>query len=101
MKHHVLISIFLGLAVLAVLVGCAGMMRMRGAAARLHYTSLTALAAPLFVLGAVVSAEGLSQAGVKAILIVLVLWIQSPVVAHALGRAIHSQESLPLKPKSR
>ncbi len=100
MNHPVLVSIFLGLAVLIVLAGCAGLLAMRGAAARLHYASFTALLAPPLVMAAVLSTEGLSQAGFKAILIVVLLLVQGPVVAHAIGRAIYSHDRLPMEPRN-
>jgi len=92
MNHPVLVSSFLALGVLSALIGCAGMVAMRGAASRLHYVSFSGLVAPCFVLAAVLSAEGLSQAGRKAILLVLVVLVQSPAIAHVLGRAIYFYE---------
>lgn len=97
MNHPVLVSIFLGLAVAAVLGGCAGIMTMRGAAARLHFVNAATLIAPPLVMAAVLTEEGFSEAGLTAILIVAVLLIQGPVVAHVIGRAIHSHERLPVR----
>ncbi len=92
MSHPILISILLGLAVLAVAAGCIGMLRMRGAAARLHFVSATALLAPPLVMAAVLCQEGLSQAGLKAILLALILLVQGPVAAHVLGRALYTRD---------
>lgn len=96
MNHPFLVSIFLGIAVLTVGIGCLGLILMRGAAAKLHFVNGVTLVAPLFVLAAVLTEEGLSQAGLKSALIVLLLLIQSPVLTHVVGRAIHSHERRPL-----
>ena len=96
MSHPALDCIFLGAAVLVVAVGCAGMLTMRSAAARLHFINATTLWSAPLVMAAVLSEEGLSQAGLKAILIAAVLLAQGPVLAHVIGRAIHSHDRLPL-----
>lgn len=92
MKHEMLTSVFLALAALATVISCAGLLRMRGAAAKLHFVSWLTLTAPPCVLAAVLCEEGLSQAGRKTILIVALLLLQGPLISHILGRAIHSNE---------
>lgn len=101
MNHPVLVSVFLGLAVLALAGGCLGLVRMGSPAARLHFVGASALVAAPFVLAAILTEEGLSQAGLTAILIVIVLLIQGPVVTHVLGRAIHSRQRLPVTRKQK
>ncbi len=93
MSHPVLAGCFLGLAVLAMYLSCLGLLLMRGAAARLHYLGFASLLAPVFVMAAVLTEEGLSMAGRKAILIVLILALEGPVLAHILGRAVHKYEN--------
>jgi multisubunit Na+/H+ antiporter MnhG subunit len=44
---------------------------------------------------AVVVQEGRSPLGIKAILLVLFLWIASPLLAHATGRAARLREHEP------
>lgn len=95
MKHPVITCIFLGLAAAAVAVGCLGFLRMRGAAAKLHFAGWTALTAPPWVMAAIVCNEGFSEAGTRAILITVLLFLEAPITAHVLGRAIHSHEHLP------
>lgn len=97
MNHPVLVSIFLVLAVLTVGAGCAGMWLMRGAAARLHFVNAAGLLAPPLVMAAVLTEAGLSQAGLKAVLIAAILFLQGPVLAHVLGRAIYACDQFPTK----
>ncbi|HVU99731.1 MAG TPA: monovalent cation/H(+) antiporter subunit G [Verrucomicrobiae bacterium] len=102
MTQTILICIFLGAAVLAVAAGCAGLVMMRSAAAKLHFASAAALIAPPFIMAAVLCQQGLSQAGLKAILLVVILFMQGPVAAHVMIRAIHTHERLPMaKERSR
>ncbi len=88
MSHPVLISAFLAAAVLVILACCFGMTRMGSAAARLHYLGPASFLAPPLVAAAVLVQEGLSQAGVKAILIAIILVVEGPILAHILGRAV-------------
>lgn len=94
MKHQILTSLFLALAALATVISCIGLLRMRGAAARLHFASWMTLTVPPCVLAAALCEEGLSQTGRKAIFIVAILILQGPLISHILGRAIHSNEHL-------
>lgn len=92
MKHEVVTSIFLGLAGLAAIIGCLGLLRMRGAAAKLHFAGWISLTVLPAVMAAIVSQEGLSEAGTRAIFIVVISFLEAPVVIHVLGRAIHTYE---------
>jgi monovalent cation/proton antiporter MnhG/PhaG subunit len=94
MTYPVITAVFLSASVLTVILGAVGMAAMRGAAARLHFLSAVSLVAPPLMTAAVLCESGLSQAGVKTILIALVLLVQGPVVAHVLGRAIYAHERL-------
>lgn len=95
MNHPWLVSVFLFLAMIIVAAGCVGLFTMGSAAARLHFVSATALLAPGLIVLAILIEKGFSQAGIKSILILAVLYLQSPVLAHVIGRAIHSRERLP------
>ncbi len=88
MSHPVLTSILLGAAVLVVLACCLGLLLMRSPLARLHYLGPASLLAPVLVAAAVLAEEGLGQAGLKAVMIAALLFVQGPVLAHILGRAI-------------
>jgi monovalent cation/proton antiporter MnhG/PhaG subunit len=78
-----------GLAIAGVavtLVSCVGDAVMPTVHARLHYVALAGVVGSALIAAAVVTQEAYSPQGIKAILIVLVLWVSSPVVAHATGR---------------
>lgn len=92
MKHEWITAIFLGVAGLAAIMGCAGLLRVRGAAAKLHFAGWISLTVLPAVVAAIVSQEGLSEAGSRAIIIAVIAFLQAPVVVHVLGRAIHTYE---------
>ncbi len=88
MNHPVLVSLLLAAAVLVVFGCCMGLLLMGSPLARLHYLGPAALLAPVLVAAAVVTEEGLGQAGIKAIMIAVLLFFQGPALAHILGRAL-------------
>ena len=65
---------------------------MRDAYDRLHYTTPAAVVAPVAIAAAVVLEERLSAAGIKAVLIALVLVLTNPVLGHATARAARIRE---------
>jgi multicomponent Na+:H+ antiporter subunit G len=69
------------------LLSCLGVLVMRDAYDRLHYTTPAATLAPVAIAAAVVLEERLSAAGVKAVLVALVLVGTNPVLGHATARA--------------
>ena len=69
------------------LLSCLGVLLMRDAFDRLHYTTPAATIAPVTIAAAVVLEERLSAAGIKAVLIALVLVVTNPVLGHATARA--------------
>jgi multicomponent Na+:H+ antiporter subunit G len=69
------------------LLSCLGVLVMRDAYDRLHYTTPAAVLAPVAIAAAVVVEERLSAAGVKAVLVALVLVVTNPVLGHATARA--------------
>lgn len=90
---ELLVIILLTLGVGAELWCCLGLLLMRNVYNRLHYVSLASLLGPIVIVAAVLVQEGLSQAGIKAILILLVLVTISPVMTHAMARAIRLRET--------
>jgi monovalent cation/proton antiporter MnhG/PhaG subunit len=81
----VLVLLVLGVGV--TLMSCLGVLLMRNAYDRLHYTGPAAVLAPVAIAAAVVLEERLSAAGVKAVLVALVLVTTNPVLGHATARA--------------
>ena len=69
------------------LASCVGVLVMRSAYDRLHYTSAASTVAPLAVAAAIVVQEGRSAAAVKAVLVALALLVTNPVLTHATARA--------------
>ena len=81
------VTALLVLAVAVTLVSCAGVLLMRDPYDRLHYTAPAAVIPPVAIAAAVVLEERLSGAGIKALLIALVLIVTNPVLGHATARA--------------
>jgi multicomponent Na+:H+ antiporter subunit G len=69
------------------LFSCLGVLVMRDAYDRLHFTAPAATLAPVAIAAAVVLEERFSAAGVKAVLVALVLVVTNPVLSHATARA--------------
>ena len=69
------------------LLSCVGVLVMRNPYDRLHYTAPAAVLAPVAIAAAVVLEERLSAAGIKAVLVALVLVATNPVLGHATARA--------------
>src|SRR6266545_5020513 len=65
----------------------AALLVMRDAYDRLHFTAPATTIAPLAIAAAVVLEESLSAAGIKALLVALVLLATNPVLTHATARA--------------
>jgi monovalent cation/proton antiporter MnhG/PhaG subunit len=88
------------LAVIALLVAgvaitlfsCLGVLVMRDAYDRLHYAGPAGVLAPVAIAAAVVLEERLSAAGIKALLVALVLVATNPVLGHATARAARIRE---------
>jgi multicomponent Na+:H+ antiporter subunit G len=83
--------------VLVELVCCGGLLAMKNRYDRLHAIAPGNILPPIFFATAVVIREGLSAAGLKAILIALVLILVSPLVSHATARAVWLREKRPSK----
>jgi multicomponent Na+:H+ antiporter subunit G len=83
----VVVDVLLGLGVLSILVSVLGVVVMRDALDRLHFTGPAALVAPVCFAAAVLVEEPLSSAGVKAVLVALVSVLTTPVLSHATARA--------------
>lgn len=71
---------------------CVGLLVMRNAFDRLHAIGPANILPPLCFAAAIVFREGISQAGIKAVLIALVLILVSPIVSHATARAAWLRE---------
>jgi multicomponent Na+:H+ antiporter subunit G len=72
---------------LVVVVGGIGVLRLPDVYARLHAAGLTDTAGAFLMLSGLALLAGWSLVTVKLIMILLVLWLTSPVSSHALARA--------------
>jgi multisubunit Na+/H+ antiporter MnhG subunit len=75
-----------------VVISAVGVAAMTNVYDRMHYLGPASMVAPVAVAGAVVAREGLSAAGIKAVLVAVVISATSPVLTHATGRAARIRE---------
>lgn len=85
--QSVAIGVLLAIGVGIELLCCLGVLLMRDVFDQLHYVGPATTLGPLAIAVAVLLAEALSAAGIKAILIAIVLVLMGPVVTHATARA--------------
>ena len=86
------VAALLALGVAVTWLSCLGVLLMRDPYDRLHYTAPASVLAPVLIAAAVVVTEGLSAAGVKALLVAFVLVATNPVLGHATARAARIRE---------
>lgn len=89
--RHVLTDVLLWLGVGLVLIACLGVMVMRSAYDRLHFSS-PAILGVLCVAVAVLIQESFSQVADKAVLIAVLMLAASPLITMATGRATRVRE---------
>jgi monovalent cation/proton antiporter MnhG/PhaG subunit len=77
---------------------CVGVLVMRDAYDKLHYIGPATILGPVAFAAAILTWEGLSQAGVKAALIAVLLIVASPVLTHATARALYIRQRDHLEP---
>jgi monovalent cation/proton antiporter MnhG/PhaG subunit len=88
----IVVDVLLVLGVLFVVLSALGMLAMRTAEDRLHFTAPAATFSPIFFAAAVLVEEPLSSAGVKAVLVALLIVLTTPVLGHATIRAFRIRE---------
>jgi multicomponent Na+:H+ antiporter subunit G len=88
----ILVAALLVVGVGVTLASCVGVLVMRNAYDRLHFTSAATTIAPLTIAAAILVEEGLSAAGVKSVLVAVVLLVTNPVLTHATARAARIRE---------
>jgi monovalent cation/proton antiporter MnhG/PhaG subunit len=88
----VVVAVLLAVGVASVLVSCLGVLVMRDALDRLHFTAPAATIAPVVVVAAVLVEEPLSSAGLKAVLVAVLIVVTTPVLSHATARAARIRE---------
>jgi monovalent cation/proton antiporter MnhG/PhaG subunit len=84
--HDLVLGVLLGVAVGCELLCCLGLVVMRGVYDRLHYASAASTVPPFLLAAAVLVEEGWTQPGINAVVIVTVMFLTNPVLAHAIAR---------------
>ena len=92
MARAVAVDVLLGLAVVVVLACSAGVLLMRDAYQKLHYVTPVSMVAPVLAGLAVLVQSGWTAASGQAWLVVAIMLITSPFLAHATVRAIWIRE---------
>ena len=93
-----IVVVLVSLGVVIELGCCVGVFVMRDAYDKLHYTGPAAILGPLAFAGAILVQEGISQAGIKAALVAVLLIVANPVLTHATGRALYIRQRDHLEP---
>jgi len=89
--HDLVLGILIGSGVVGELLCCAGLVLMRNVYARLHYAMAASSLPPFLVAVAVIVEEGWTQPGINALVVGGILFLVSPVAAHATARAARSR----------
>jgi multicomponent Na+:H+ antiporter subunit G len=109
------VGALLVLAGASVALSCAGLVAARTSWDKLHYTGPATVVAPVCLAAGVLVQEQLSWAGVKAVMIAIVMLLTGPIVLHATARAArirdhgrfvilsreHERKERPSKPSKR
>jgi monovalent cation/proton antiporter MnhG/PhaG subunit len=90
--QDVVVAVLLVIGVASVLISCIGLVVMRTAMDRLHFTAPAGTIAPVAFAAAVLVEEPLSGAGAKAVLVALLILITTPALSHATARASRIRE---------
>lgn len=84
----VVVTVLVALAVLIGVLSCVGILLSNDAYDSLHYTAPASVVSPVLLAIAVVIEEGIgSQAGIKSILVAVLLGVLNTVLVHATARA--------------
>jgi monovalent cation/proton antiporter MnhG/PhaG subunit len=86
-KTQILIDVLLGIGVFSTVVSSVALLFMKDLYERLHYLSGPATLTIICFTAAVIADKHLSQAGIKALLIMAVLLVMNAVLTHATARA--------------
>jgi multicomponent Na+:H+ antiporter subunit G len=90
--RDVAVALLLAVGVAALVVSALGVLVMRAALDRLHFTAPASTVAPVCFAAAVLVEEPLSSAGVKAVLVAALIVVTTPVLSHATARAARIRE---------
>lgn len=88
----VLVDVLLGIGVASALLGALGLLATSNPYDQLHFTGPATVIGPVAIAAAVLVEEPLSSAGVKAVLVALIMLGTGPVLVHATARAARVRE---------
>ena len=88
----VVVDVLLAVAVASALLGGLGLLATSNPYDQLHFTGPASVIGPVAIAAAVLVEEPLSSAGIKSVLVALVLLGTGPVLVHATARAARVRE---------
>ncbi len=89
--RHVAAEVLVWIGVALILIACLGMIAVRSAYDRLHFSS-PAILGVIFIAASVVVKESFSLIGNKSVLIAVLVLLGSPLITQASGRAARIRE---------
>lgn len=87
------VDVLLACGVGAELVCCLGVLVMRTASDRLHFTSAGYTVGPILIVAALIVREGLSSIGLDALATALIIFLPGPIIVHATARVVRKSEA--------
>jgi monovalent cation/proton antiporter MnhG/PhaG subunit len=88
----VAVAVLLALGVASALMGALGLLASRDPYDQLHFTGPATVVGPVAVAAAVLVEEPLSSAGIKAVLVAIIMLATGPVLIQATARAARVRE---------
>jgi len=88
----VAVAVLLAVGVASALMSALGLVATRDPYDQLHFTGPATVIGPVAIAAAVLVEEPLSSAGIKAVLVALVMLASGPVLIHATARAARVRE---------
>jgi len=92
MAGDVIVAVLLGIGVAAVLMSTVGLLAARDPYDQLHFTGPATVISPIAIAAAVLVEEPLSSAGIKAVIVAMIMVATGPVLLQATARAARIRE---------